>query len=86
MKKQIDMEKPVKEDYDFNDLFESLAYIKEQELYIEYLKGILSKTLPHLEKVDKANKSTTLQGVITFFMMASVVALVITLTVIVINK
>ena len=32
------------------------------------------------------NKSTTLQGVITFFMMASVVALVITLTVIVINK
>jgi len=80
------MEKPVKEDYDFNDLFESLAYIKEQELYIEYLKGILSKTLPHLEKVDKANKSTTLQGVITFFMMASVVALVITLTVIVINK
>mgnify|MGYP001044601060 FL=1 len=79
------MEKPVKEDYDFNDLFESLAYIKEQELYIEYLKGILSKTLPHLEKVDKANKSTTLQGVITFFMMASVVALVITLTVIVIN-
>ena len=31
------------------------------------------------------NKSTTLQGVITFFMMASVVALVITLTVIVIN-
>ena len=80
------MKKPVKEDYDFNDLFESLAYIKEQELYIEYLKGILSKTLPHLEKVDKANKSTTLQGVITFFMMASVVALVITLTVIVINK
>ncbi|GEM_PF-4986549 len=79
------MEKPVKEDYDFNDLFESLAYIKEQELYIEYLKGILSKTLPHLEKVDKANKSTTLQGVITFFMMASVVALVITLTVILIN-
>ena len=31
------------------------------------------------------NKSTTLQGVITFFMMASVVVLVITLTVIVIN-
>tara|TARA_R100000951_G_scaffold85055_1_gene72764 strand:- start:625 stop:867 length:243 start_codon:yes stop_codon:yes gene_type:complete len=79
------MEKPVKEDYDFNNLFESLAYIKEQELYIEYLKGMLSKTLPHLEKVDRANKSTTLQGVITFFMMASVVALVIILTVIVIN-
>jgi len=76
------METPIKEDYNFNDLFESLAYIKEQELYIEYLKGLLSKTLPHLEKVDKVNKSTTLQGVITFFMIASVLALGIILTVI----
>lgn len=76
------METPIKEDYNFNDLFESLAYIKEQELYIEYLKGLLSKTLPHLEKVDKVNKSTTLQGVITFFMISSVVALGIILTVI----
>jgi hypothetical protein len=76
------METPIKEDYNFNDLFESLAYIKEQELYIEYLKGLLSKTLPHLEKVGKANKSTTLQGVITFFMIASVLALGIILTVI----
>ena len=80
------METPIKEDYNFNDLFESLAYIKEQELYIEYLKGLLSKTLPHLEKVDKVNKSTTLQGVITFFMIASVVALGIILTVIALNK
>jgi hypothetical protein len=79
------METPIKEDYNFNDLFESLAYIKEQELYIEYLKGLLSKTLPHLEKVDKVNKSTTLQGVITFFMIASVVALGIILTVIALN-
>ena len=76
------METPIKEDYNFNDLFESLAYIKEQELYIEYLKGLLSKTLPHLEKVDMKNKSTTLQGVITFFMIASVLALGIILTVI----
>jgi hypothetical protein len=76
------METPIKEDYNFNDLFESLAYIKEQELYIEYLKGLLSKTLPHLEKVDKVNKSTTLQGVITFFMITSVLALGIILTVI----
>jgi hypothetical protein len=76
------METPIKEDYNFNDLFESLAYIKEQELYIEHLKGLLSKTLPHLEKVDKVNKSTTLQGVITFFMIASVLALGIILTVI----
>ena len=79
------METPIKEDYNFNDLFESLAYIKEQELYIEYLKGLLSKTLPHLEKVDKVNKSTTLQGVITFFMIASVLALGIILTVIALN-
>ena len=76
------METPIKEDYNFNDLFESLAYIKEQELYIEYLKGLLSKTLPHLEKVDKVNKSTTLQGVITFFIISSVLALGIILTVI----
>jgi hypothetical protein len=76
------METPIKEDYNFNDLFESLAYIKEQELYIEYLKGLLSKTLPHSEKVDKVNKSTTLQGVITFFMITSVLALGIILTVI----
>ena len=80
------MEKPVKEDYDFNNLLESLAYIKEQELYIEYLKGVLSKALPHLEKVDKANKSTTIQGVITFFLASSVVALVIILTVIALSK
>jgi len=80
------METPIKEDYNFNDLFESLAYIKEQELYIEYLKGLLSKSLPHLEKVDKVNKSTTLQGVITFFLASSVVALVIILTVIALNK
>ena len=76
------MKTPIKEDYNFNDLFESLAYIKEQELYIEYLKGLLSKSLPHLEKVDKVNKSTTLQGVITFFMIASVLALGVILTVI----
>ena len=76
------METPIKEDYNFNDLFESLAYIKEQELYIEYLKGLLSKTLPHLEKVDKVNKSTTLQGVITFFIISYVVVLGIILTVI----
>ena len=76
------METPIKEDYNFNDLFESLTYIKEQELYIEYLKGLLSKTLPHLEKVDKVNKSTTLQGVITFFIISSVLALGIILTVI----
>ena len=76
------METPIKEDYNFNDLFESLAYIKEQELYIEYLKGLLSKSLPHLEKVDRVNKSTTLQGVITFFIVASVLALGVILTVI----
>ena len=79
------MEKPIKEDYNFNDLFESLAYIKEQELYIDYLKGLLSKSLPHLEKVHKKNKSTTLLGVITFFMISSVIALVIILTVITFN-
>ena len=44
------METPIKEDYNFNDLFESLAYIKEQELYIEHLKGLLSRALPHLER------------------------------------
>ena len=76
------MKTPIKEDYNFNDLFESLAYIKEQELYIEYLKGLLSKSLPHLEKVDRVNKSTTLQGVITFFIVASVLALGVILTVI----
>ena len=76
------MKTPIKEDYNFNDLFESLAYIKEQELYIEYLKGLLSKSLPHLEKVDKVNKSTALQGIITFFMIAFVFALVFILTVI----
>ena len=76
------MKTPIKEDYNFNDLFESLAYIKEQELYIEHLKGLLSKTLPHLEKVDKVNKSTTLQGVISFFIISSVLALGIILTVI----
>ena len=80
------MKTPIKEDYNFNDLFESLAYIKEQELYIKYLKGLLSKSLPHLEKVDMKNKSTTLQGVITFFLASSVVALVIILTVIALNK
>lgn len=80
------METPIKEDYNFNDLFESLAYIKEQELYIKYLKGLLSKSLPHLEKVDMKNKSTTLQGVITFFLASSVIALVIILTVIAVNK
>jgi len=32
------------------------------------------------------NKSTTLQGIITFFLMSSVVALVIILTAIVLNK
>lgn len=80
------MKTPIKEDYNFNDLFESLAYIKEQELYIKYLKGLLSKSLPHLEKVDMKNKSTTLQGVITFFLASSVIALVIILTVIAVNK
>ena len=72
------MEKPVKEDYNLDNLFESLAYIKEQELYIEYLKGMLSKTLPHLEKVDKANKSTTLQGVITYLLLSCLIAVLIT--------
>jgi hypothetical protein len=80
------MKTPIKEDYNFNDLFESLAYIKEQELYIKYLKGLLSKSLPHLEKVDMKNKSTTLQGIIIFFLaISSVVALVIILTVIALN-
>ena len=80
------MEKPIKEDYNFDNLFESLAYIKEQELYIEHLKGLLSNTLPHLENVDKGNKSTTLQQVITLFIISSVVELGIILTVIAINQ
>jgi len=79
------MEKPIKEDYNFNDLFESLAYIKEQELYINYLKGLLSKSLPHLEKVDKKNKSTTLLGVITFLIAASLIAFLIIITIIAIK-
>ena len=79
------MEKPIKEDYNFNDLFESLAYIKEQELYIDYLKGLLSKSLPHLEKVHKKNKSTTLLGLITFFIAASLIVFSIIITIIVIK-
>ena len=79
------MEKPIKEDYNFNDLFESLAYIKEQELYINYLKGLLSKSLPHLEKVVKKNKSTTLLGVITFLIAASLIAFLIIITIIAIK-
>ena len=54
------MEKPIKEDYNLDDLFESLAYIKEQELYIEYLKVLLSNSLPHLEKVEKELGKTIL--------------------------
>ena len=44
------MEKPIKEDYNFDNFFELLAYIKEQELYIEHLKGLLKRSLPHLER------------------------------------
>jgi hypothetical protein len=80
------MEKPRKEDYNFANHFKSLAYIKEQELYIEHLKGLLSNTLPHLEKVDKENKSTTLQQVITLLIISSVVELGIILTIIAINN
>jgi hypothetical protein len=80
------MKTPIKEDYNFNNLFESLAYIKEQELYIEHLKGLLSNTLPYLKKLDKENKSTTLQQVIALFIISSVVELGIILTVIAINQ
>ena len=53
---------------------------KQQRVQLN--EGYKRKTLPHLEKVGEANKSTTLQGVITFFMITSVLALGIILTVI----
>jgi|SaaInlV_120m_DNA_3_1039746.scaffolds.fasta_scaffold07271_3 hypothetical protein len=53
---------------------------KQQRVQLN--EGYKRKTLPHLEKVGKANKSTTLQGVITFFIISYVVVLGIILTVI----
>jgi hypothetical protein len=65
----------------FTNHYENREPVREYLTWIEF-----RKTLPHLEKVGKANKSTTLQGVITFFMISSVVALGIILTVIAINQ
>jgi hypothetical protein len=48
---------------------------------VQLNEGYKRKTLPHLEKVGKANKSTTLLGLITFFLVASLIALLIILTV-----
>jgi len=58
-----------------------ILYSKLEEYNFKKLKK-MNKSLSKLKKVNKKNKSTTLLGVITFFMISSVIALVIILTVI----
>ena len=59
------------EDYNIDDTIE--AKIKK-------LKK-MNKSLSKLKKMNKRNKSTTLLGLITFFLVASLIALSIILTV-----
>ena len=74
-----------------NELIESILKITNESpfgwLDIDSVeaKKIEELIKEYKNKIDMKNKSTTLQGVITYFLASSVVALVIILTVILIN-
>ena len=69
------------EDYNIDDTIEALIICSKLEEYNFKKLKKRNKSLSKLKKINKINKSTTLLGLITFFLVASLIALSITLTV-----